>query len=93
MSLKSRVESVLFVTDKPVVAAVVAKLINDAVQLVGQAIMQIIDDYEQRDCTLEISDDDDGYMIQVKDQFANLANDLAPIYSSVAVVRTVSYRD
>ncbi len=90
MSLKSRVEAVLFLTDKPVVAAVVAKLVNEDVQLVRQAIMQLIYDYEQRDCALEISDDDDGYMMQVKDEFANLANDLAPIDLPVAVVRTLS---
>jgi segregation and condensation protein B len=90
MSLKSRVEAVLFLTDKPVVAAVVAKLVNEDVQLVRQAIMQLIYDYEQRNCALEISDDDDGYMMQVKDEFANLANDLAPIDLPVAVVRTLS---
>lgn len=90
MSLKSRVEAVLFLTDKPVVAAVVAKLVNEDVQLVRQAIMQLIYDYEQRDCALEISDDDDGYMMQVKDQFANLANDLAPIDLPVSIVRTLS---
>src|SRR5580693_198082 len=90
MSLKSRVEAVLFLTDKPMVAAVVAKLVNEDVQLVRQAIMQLIYDYEQRDCALEISDDDDGYMMQVKDEYANLANDLAPIDLPVAVVRTLS---
>lgn len=90
MSLKSRVEAVLFLTDKPLVAAVVAKLVNEDVQLVRQAIMQLIFDYEQRDCALEISDDDDGYMMQVKDQYANLANDLAPIDLPVAVIRTLS---
>src|ERR1700721_1923196 len=52
--------------------------------------MQLIYDYEQRDCALEISDDDDGYMMQVKDQFANLANDLAPIDLPVSIVRTLS---
>ncbi len=90
MSLKSRVEAVLFLTDKPVVAAVVAKLVNTDVQLVRQSILELIHDYEERNCALEIANDDDGYMMQVKDEYSNVANDLAPIDLPLAVVRTLS---
>jgi len=90
MSLKARVEAVLFLTDKPVVAAAVAKLVNEDVQLVRQAILELIHDYEEKQCALEIADDDDGYMMQVRDEYANLANDLAPIDLPVSVVRTLS---
>ena len=90
MSLKSRVEAVLFLTDKPVVAAVVAKLVNEDVQLVRQALLELIHDYEERNSALEVANDDDGYMMQVKDEYANVANDLAPIDLPLAVVRTLS---
>ncbi len=90
MSLKSRVEAALFLTDKPIVAAAIAKLVNEDVQLVRQAVLELIHDYEERNSALEIANDDEGYMMQVKDEFANLANNLAPIDLPVSVVRTLS---
>ena len=79
MSLKPRIEAVLFLTDKPMAAAAIAQLVNVDVQAVRQSILELIHDYEERNSALEIADDDDGYMMQVKDQYANLANNLAPI--------------
>ena len=90
MTLKLQVEAVLFLTDKPVPAAAVAKLVNADVQLVRQALLELIHDYEERGSALEIADDDEGYMMQVKDEYANVANDLAPIDLPLAVVRTLS---
>jgi len=89
MSIKARIEAVLFLTDKPLAAAAVAQLVNMDVQEVRQAILELIHDYEQRNCALEISDDG-GYMMQVKDEFSTFANDMAPVDLPVSVVRTLS---
>jgi segregation and condensation protein B len=89
MSLKARVEAVLFLTDKPLAAAAIAQLVNVDVQDVRQSILELIHDYEERNSALEIADDG-GYMMQVKDEYATFANDLAPIDLPVSIVRTLS---
>jgi len=57
--------------------------------LVRQIVLELIHDYEVRDGALEIADDD-GYMIQVKDEYASLTNEFVPMELPVAVVRTLS---
>jgi segregation and condensation protein B len=89
MSLKLRVEAALFLTDKPLTALAAAQLVNADVQLVRQAILELIHDYEERNSALEIADDG-GYMMQIKDEYATIANDIAPIDLPVSVVRTLS---
>jgi segregation and condensation protein B len=89
MSLKARIEAALFLTDKPIPALAIAQLVNADVQIVRQTILELIHDYEERATALEIADDN-GYMMQVKDEFATIANDIAPIDLPVSVVRTLS---
>ncbi len=89
MSLKARIEAALFLTDKPMPALAIAQLVNADVQIVRQTILELIHEYEARNCALEIADDN-GYMMQVKDEFATIANDIAPIDLPVSVVRTLS---
>lgn len=89
MSLKARIEAALFLTDKPLAALAVAQLVNADVQVVRQTILELIHDYEERNSALEIADDN-GYMMQVKDEYGTIANDIAPIDLPVSVVRTLS---
>lgn len=89
MSLKARIEAVLFLSDKPLMAQAVAQLVNADIQQVRQIILELIHDYEERNSALEIADDG-GYMMQVKDEYATIANDVAPIDLPVSIVRTLS---
>ncbi|MBA3860174.1 MAG: SMC-Scp complex subunit ScpB [Cyanobacteria bacterium PR.3.49] len=89
MSLKAKIESVLFLTEKPVRAQAIARIVNEDVQLVRQAILELIRDYENRDGALEIADDD-GYIIQVKDQYSSIIDEFLPMDLPVALLRTLS---
>lgn len=89
MSLKSRIESVLFLTNQPIRAQAIAKIVNEDVQVVRQAILELIADYEARDTGLEIGQDN-GYIIQVKDEHANIIEEFAPTDISAALLRTLS---
>jgi segregation and condensation protein B len=89
MSLKSRIEAVLFLTDKPLRAQAVARIVNEDVQVVRQTILDLIHDYESRDAGLEIADDD-GYIIQVKDEYASIINEFVPMDLPTALLRTLS---
>jgi len=89
MSLKSRIEAVLFLTDKPLRAQAVARIVNEDVQLVRQIILELIHEYETRQGGLEIADDD-GYIIQVKDEYSSIIDEFVPMELPIALVRTLS---
>jgi len=89
VSLKAKIESVLFLTEKPVRALAIARIVNEDVQVVRQAILELINDYEARDGALEIADDD-GYIIQVKDQYSSIIDEFLPMELPLALLRTLS---
>jgi segregation and condensation protein B len=89
MSLKGKIESVLYTTDKPMKAQVIAQIINEDVQVVRQTLLELIREYEERDGGLEISDDN-GYSFQVKEPYSSIMNDFLPIEMSAALIRTLS---
>lgn len=89
MTLKSRIEAVLFLTDKPLRAQAVARIVNEDVQVVRQMILELIHDYESRDTGVEISDDD-GYIIQVKDEYASIIDEFVPMELPASLLRTLS---
>ncbi|HEY9754846.1 MAG TPA: SMC-Scp complex subunit ScpB [Oculatellaceae cyanobacterium] len=89
MKLKSQLEAILFLSDKPVKAAAMARIVAQDVQLVRQALLELIHDYEERDGGLEIADDD-GYIIQVRDAYASIVDEFAPMEMPVSLIRTLS---
>ncbi|MBA4079547.1 MAG: SMC-Scp complex subunit ScpB, partial [Cyanobacteria bacterium PR.023] len=58
MSLKNHIEALLFLTDKPIKAAVIARTLNQDVQDIRKAMLELINDYETRNSALEIADED-----------------------------------
>ena len=89
MKLKSKIEAILFLSDKPIKAAAIARIVSEDVQVVRQSLLELIHDYEERDGGLEITDDD-GYLIQVRDAYAAIVDEFAPMEMPVALVRTLS---
>ena len=89
VNLKARIEAILFLTDKPLGATAVAKIINCDVQVVRQALIDLISEYESRDGGLEIVHDN-GYAIQVKDEYASIIEEFSPNELSHALLRTLS---
>ena len=89
MSLKAKIEAVLFLTSKPIKAQAIARIINADVQSVRQALLELVHDYEERKGGLEIADDD-GYSFQVREEFASLMDEFLPIEMSAALIRTLS---
>ncbi len=87
--LKSKVEAILFLTDKPMRAQAIARIVNEDVQVVRQAILDLIHDYEERASGLEIADDN-GYIIQVKDEYASIIDEFVPMEMPVSLIRTLS---
>lgn len=89
MSLKAKIEAVLYMTDKPLRAQAIAGIVGDDLQVVRQTLLDLIHEYEERQGGLEIADDD-GYSFQVRDQYANLMDQFMPIEMTAAQLRTLS---
>ncbi len=87
--LKAQIEAALFLSEKPMKAAAVARIVNADVDVVRRLILELIEDYENRNGGLEVSDDD-GYIIQVKDEYTNLVDEFVPIDMPTALIRTLS---
>ena len=88
MDLKARIEAVLFVTGKAVQLKEIAEILEADEMEVEDAMLSLIMDYSSRDGALEI-DDENGYIIQVKDEYMDIVEKLCPIDISNAVLKTL----
>lgn len=89
VNVKAKVEAVLFLTDKPMRAQGIARVVNADVQVVRQLILELINEYEERGGALEIAQEN-GYIIEVKPEYASLMEEFFPIEMSAALLRTLS---
>ena len=87
--LKAQVEAVLFVSDTPVKTGAISKMLNASYDDVQSALVQLIQEYEDRNGGLEIATDD-GYIIQVKTQYLNIVTNMMPLELNPGPMRTLS---
>lgn len=86
--LKSRIEAVLFVTAKALTLEEIATYLDKEPEEVGQALLDLIMDYASRDGALEI-DDENGYILQVREEYSDIVEKICPIDLKPAVLRTL----
>lgn len=89
MSLKSRIEAVLFVTAKAMQIDEISEILQEDPVKIESALLDLIMDYASREGALEI-DDEDGYIIQVRQEYADIVEKLVPVEVRPAVLRTLS---
>ncbi len=87
--LRSRIEAILFLSDKPRTAESIAQQCEADTDLVKQALSRLVQDYEDRDGGIVI-DCTHGYCMQIADEFEDLTEDILPIELRTAVLRTLS---
>ena len=88
--LKSRIEAVLFTTAQALSVHEIAEILeeeND--ETVEEALLELIMDYSSRDGAMEI-DDENGYILQVKEEHMDIVEKLCPVELKPAVLRTLS---
>ncbi|MBE7704593.1 MAG: SMC-Scp complex subunit ScpB [Cyanobacteria bacterium SIG29] len=88
MDLKARIEAVLFVTGRSVDLKEIATILEADEMEVEDAMLSLIMDYSSREGALEI-DDENGYIIQVKDEYMDIVEKLCPVDISNAVLKTL----
>lgn len=89
LDLKSQIEAILFVTDAPLKTGAIAKMLNASYDDVQSALVQLIQEYEDRNGGLEIGTEE-GYIIQVKADYLNIVTDMLPLELSPGPLRTLS---
>ena len=89
MELKSRIEAVLFVTADAIDIKDIAQILGEEKEDVESAMLELIMDYASRDGALEINDED-GYILQVKQEYFDIVEKLCPLDISPAVLKTLT---
>ena len=87
--LKSRIEAVLFVTAKVLQINEIAEILEEQPEKVEEALLELIMDYASRDGALEI-DDENGYILQVKQEHLDIVEKLCPVELKPAVLKTLT---
>ena len=87
--LKSRIEAVLFTTAKVLQIKDIAEILEAEPDVVEEALLELIMDYSARDGALEI-DDEDGYILQVKEEHLDIVEKLCPVELKPAVLKTLT---
>lgn len=88
-TLKSRIEAVLFITARAVTTDEISNILDAEKEDIEEAMLELIMDYSSREGALEI-DDEDGYIIQVKEDYIDIVELLCPVDLKPAVLRTLS---
>lgn len=88
-TLKSRIEAVLFVAANPMSVKEIAEVLNQEEVDIEEALLNLMFDYQSSDGALEI-DDENGYILQVKEDYMDLVELLCPVDLKPAVLRTLS---
>lgn len=89
MSLKNKIETVLFVSAKAMHVADIAEILKEDADKIEETLLELLMDYASRDGALEI-DDEDGYIIQVKEDYKYIVEKLVPVEMRPAVLKTLS---
>ena len=87
--LKSKIEAVLFTTARALEAKEIAEFLGEEVDKVEEALVELIFDYASRDGALEI-DDENGYILQVKEEHMDIVEKLCPAEMKPAVLKTLT---
>lgn len=68
MSLKARIEAVLFITAQALEVKDIAEILKEEEDVIEESLLELIMDYSAREGALEI-DDENGYILQVKQDY------------------------
>ncbi len=89
MSLKAKIEAVLFITAQALEVQDIAEILKEEPDVVEEALLELIMDYSAREGALEI-DDENGYILQVKEDFMDIVEQLCPVELKPSVLKTLT---
>lgn len=89
MSLKARIEAVLFITAQALEVQDISEILKEEPDIVEEALLELIMDYSAREGALEI-DDENGYILQVKQDYMDIVEQLCPVELKPPVLKTLT---
>ncbi len=89
-TLKGKIEAILFLTGRALDIREIAEKLNESVDDIEEALLELINDYACRDDSALEIDDAEGYILQVKEDYGSVVNKMVPVELSTAALRTLS---
>lgn len=90
LSLKARLEAVLYLKARPLDLEQLAHYAECTRDACNDALIELIEDYAHRDGALEVVDTSGGYALQLRPEFGGLVSKLIPTDLGVGATRTLA---
>jgi segregation and condensation protein B len=88
--LSAKLEAILYVKAQPMSINVLAEIATCDREDIEEALIELMQDYAQRDSALEIVETDAGYSLQLKESYQSLVSTLIPTDLGVGALRTLA---
>ncbi|MEM8638490.1 MAG: SMC-Scp complex subunit ScpB [Cyanobacteria bacterium P01_G01_bin.54] len=88
--LVAKIEAILYLKGQALPVGAIAELAGCRRKSAQTALLQLMDDYAQRDGALEIVETPGGYSLQLKAQFQDLLQNLVPAELKLGALRTLA---
>lgn len=88
--LPSTIEAILYLKAQPLTIAEIAEYARTDREAVTEGLMELMQEYAQRDTALEIVETPNGYTLQLRESFHHLVQTLIPADLGVAALRTLA---
>jgi segregation and condensation protein B len=90
MALKQQIEVILFWKSKTVTINSLVETLDCSPDEAKRAIMDLIREYELRDSGLQIVNRGNGFLMEPREEYANVADKLAPVPFKQSTLRTLA---
>ncbi len=90
ISLPSQIEAVLYLKGKPLTISEISETLNQSTESIQEGLIALMAGYSQRDTSLEISEKDGRYSLQLTKGLGGLVQNLLPVNISGATLRTLA---
>ena len=88
--MPAQIEAVLYLKGKPLTISEISEALNQSTESIQEAIIALMAGYSQRDTSLEISEKDGSYSLQLTKGLGELVQNLLPVNISGATLRTLA---
>jgi len=90
ISLPAQIEAVLYLKGKPLTISEISETLNQSTESIQEGLIALMAGYSQRDTSLEISEKDGKYSLQLTKGLGELVQNLLPVNISGATLRTLA---
>ena len=89
-ALKNQIEAILYLKGQPLELSALAQLAHCSRDEAYDALLELMEDYAHRDSALEVLQVGEGFALQLREPFLELANRLLPPEIGVGATRTLA---